>query len=90
MDLTGLKPVIAAEICHLASLDGDVSAREFSDAELTHLFHAFTWIMDDVREAILRRISSVKGETGRIRIGTAPMMEGGNYKTVNFSSISEL
>ena len=50
MDLTGLSPVVAAEICHLASLDGDISAKEFSDAELTHLFHAFNWIMDDIRE----------------------------------------
>ena len=30
MDLTGLSPVVAAEICHLASLDGDISAKEFS------------------------------------------------------------
>ena len=32
MDLTGLSPVATSEICHLASLDGDVSAKEFSEA----------------------------------------------------------
>ena len=91
MDLTGLSPVIAAEICHLASLDGDVSAKEFSDAELTHLFHAFTWIMDDVREGNFTPNIIYEGEKP-VEFASVPltMMEGGNYKTVNFSSISEL
>lgn len=91
MDLTGLSPVVAAEICHLASLDGDVSAKEFSDAELTHLFHAFTWIMDDVREGNFTPNIIYEGEKP-VEFASVPltMMEGGNYKTVNFSSISEL
>lgn len=91
MDLTGLSPVVAAEICHLASLDGDISAKEFSDAELTHLFHAFNWIMDDIREGNFTPNIIYEGEKP-IEFAAVPltMMEGGNYRTVKFDSISEL
>ena len=63
--------------------------KEFSDAELTHLFHAFTWIMDDVREGNFTPNIIYEGEKP-VEFASVPltMMEGGNYKTVNFSSIS--
>ncbi len=48
-NLTGLSPVIGTELCHLASLDGDRSANECNETELTHLYHMFSLIMDDIR-----------------------------------------
>ena len=91
MDLTGLSPVVAAEICHLASLDGDVSAKEFSDAELTHLYHALGWIMDDVRNGEFAPNIIYKGEKP-VEFSAVPltMMDGGDYRKVDYASISEL
>lgn len=48
--LTGISPIIGEEVCHLASIDGDHSANELSEAELVHLFHTFDRMMDDVRD----------------------------------------
>ncbi len=48
--LTGISPVIGTELCHLASIDGDLPASELSDAELTHLYRMFTLMMEDVRD----------------------------------------
>lgn len=91
MGLTGLSPVIAAEICHLASLDGDISAKEFSDAELTHLYHALGWIMDDIRVGNFTPTIIYKGDKP-VEFSSVPltMMDGGDYHKVEYSSISEL
>ncbi|MDO4329065.1 MAG: NFACT RNA binding domain-containing protein [Lachnospiraceae bacterium] len=48
--LTGISPIIGEEVCHLASIDGDLSANELSQVELIHLYHTFDRMMDDVRE----------------------------------------
>ncbi len=91
LDLTGLSPQVAAEICHLASLDGDISATEFSDAELTHLYHALGWIMDDVRGGTFSPNIIYKGEKP-VEFSAVPltMMDGGDYRKVEYASISEL
>ena len=49
-NLTGLSPIVALELCHLASIDADRSANELSAAELTHLSHTLALMMEDVRE----------------------------------------
>ncbi len=48
--LTGISPIIGEEICHLASIDGDISANALSDMELLHLYRTFQGMMADVRE----------------------------------------
>lgn len=91
LDLTGLSPVAAAQICHLASLDGDVSAKELSDAELTHLYHAFSWVMDDVRQGTFTP-NIVYQKEKPVEFASIPltMYSGGDYRSVSFSSISAL
>lgn len=46
---TGISPVIANEICHRASMDGDMSVDSLNADEKKHLFHNFFWMMDDVK-----------------------------------------
>lgn len=89
MDLTGLSPVVAAEICHLASLDGDVSAKDYDDLSLTHLYHAFTWIMDDVRQGSFSPNIIYQGEVP-VEFSSVPltMMEGGDYRRVDYPAVS--
>ena len=91
LDLTGLSPVAAAQICHLASLDGDISAKELSDAELTHLYHAFSWVMDDVRQGkFTPNIVYQKEKPAEFASIPLTMYEGGDYRSVSFPSISAL
>lgn len=89
--LTGLSPVVSAEICHLASLDGDISAKEYSDSELTHLYHALTWLMDDVREGHFTPNIIYEGERP-VEFASVPltMFEGNGYRTVHYDTVSQL
>lgn len=48
--LTGISPLVAEEICHLASLESDRNAADFSETEQIHLYHIFTGLMDDIKE----------------------------------------
>ena len=90
-DLTGLSPTVSAELCHLASLDGDISAKDFSDSELTHLYHAFTWIMDDVRQGnFTPNIIFQKEKPVEFASIPLSMFSGGDYRSVSFPSISAL
>ncbi len=47
--LTGISPVMGEELCHLASIDGDLSANGLSEAEGVHLYHTFARTMEDIR-----------------------------------------
>lgn len=91
MNLTGLSPVVSGEICHLAALDGDISAKEFSDTELIHLYHALTWVMEDVKEGNFTPTIVYEGDKP-VEFSSVPltMMDGGNYRMVRFGTISEL
>lgn len=46
---TGISPVIAAEICYRASIDGDMPIDSLSADGKKHLFNNFTWLMEDVK-----------------------------------------
>lgn len=46
---TGISPVIAAEICYRASVDGDMPVDSLDEYGKKHLFHNFTWMMEDVK-----------------------------------------
>lgn len=47
--LTGFSPLIANELCHRASLDGDQNAASLSEYEGIHLFHNISRFLDDVK-----------------------------------------
>lgn len=47
---TGISPVIASELCHRASVEGDRPACALSEEEKLHLYHHFSWLMEDIRE----------------------------------------
>lgn len=89
--LTGLSPVVSAEICHLASLDGDIPAKEYSDSELTHLYHALTWLMDDVRSGHFTPNIIYEGEHP-VEFASVPltMLEGNGYHAVRYDTVSQL
>ncbi len=46
---TGISPVIASELCYRAGLEGDRPACALSEDEKHHLYHHFSWLMEDIR-----------------------------------------
>ncbi|MCC8126628.1 MAG: NFACT family protein [Clostridiales bacterium] len=89
--LTGISPIMATELCHMASLDGDISANTYSATELTHLYHMFSLMMDDVRNARFTP-NIVYRDDEPEEYASLPLtcLAGESRRAVVFSSISEL
>lgn len=47
---TGISPVIASEICHRASIDGDMPVDSLDADGKKHLFNHFSWLMEDIKQ----------------------------------------
>ncbi len=89
--LTGISPIIGTELCHLASIDGDVPAGQLSGAELTHLYRMFSLMMEDVREG--RFTPNIVYENGvPVEFAAVPLtcFSSDRFQHKEFSSISRL
>lgn len=64
---------------------------EFSEGELTHLYHALNWVMDDVRKGNFSPSIIYKGEKP-VEFSSIPltMMDGGQYQKTAFDSVSQV
>lgn len=91
MKLTGLSPIVAEEICHISGIDSDMSANVLSDLELTHLYHMFLQIADDIRNGQFVPNIIYKGDVPE-EFASIPLscFSGEEYHSVPFSSISTL
>ena len=49
--LTGFSPLMASELCHRASIDGDMPTNSLNEDGKKHLYNHFTWLMEDVKNA---------------------------------------
>lgn len=47
--ITGFSPIIAEEICNLASIDSSINISELSEPEKLHLFGTITLLVDDIK-----------------------------------------
>lgn len=89
--LTGISPIIATELCHLAAIDPDHSANELSEPELLHLYRTCSHMMEDVADgAFVPNIVYYAGEP--VEFASLPLtcLTGEGYTAVTFSSISQL
>lgn len=91
MKLTGISPIVGTELCHLASIDGDVSANEMTEAELIHLYHMFSLMMDDVKSrSFTPNIIYYQNEPVEFSALPLTCFEGEKYQAVTYDSISTL
>ena len=91
LTLTGFSPLLGSELCHLASLEGDVSANELSEAELLHLYHTLSLMMEDVSKgAFTPNIIYRREEPAEYASLPLTIFHGEEYEARTFSSISEL
>ena len=89
--LTGLSPIMGTEICHLASIDGDLPASSLNDLEMTHLYHTFSLLMEDVKEGRFQP-NIIYRDGDPVEFSSLPLtcFEGGDYQAVACGSISAL
>lgn len=89
--LTGISPIIGTELCHLASIDGDRSANELSEAELCHLYHMLSLLMEDVKSGRFCPNIIYQGNEP-VDFSSVPLscFKGNGYKAKDFPTISSL
>lgn len=91
LKLTGISPIIGTELCHMASIDGDHSANELSELELTHLFRMFTFMMEDVTSGDFTPNVIYRGSEP-VEFASVPLtcFDSNDYTSKVFPSISQL
>lgn len=91
MKLTGLSPIMSHELCHLASIDGDISANALTELELLHLYRTFSIMMEDVKQGQFTPNIVYKGEEP-VEFASLPLTcyQGGGYEAKTFDSVSTL
>lgn len=89
--LTGISPIMAEEICHLASIDSDQSANELTETEMIHLHRTFSLVMEDVRDGHFSP-TIIYNADGPVEYGAFPLTcyEGAQYRMETIPSISNL
>lgn len=86
---TGTSPVIANEICHRASIDGDMPIDSLDADGKKHLFNNFRWMMEDVKNGAYQPNIIYKGKEP-IDFCCFHLSEYSDYSVQDFSSISEV
>ncbi len=86
---TGISPVVASELCFRAGIDGDRPSESLSEEEKGHLFHHFTWLMDDIREGNFCP-NLIKNGKEPIEFSAVGLTQYADYTALEYSSISEV
>ncbi len=89
--LTGISPVVGAELCHLASIDADLPASQLEEKELCHLYRRLSFMMEDIKNANFSP-NIVYRDTEPVEFASVPLtcLDGDGYTVRGFSSISPL
>ncbi len=86
---TGLSPVMAEEICSLASLDGRAGAAGLSDLEKAHLAGTFRRMMEDVKAGNFTPCIFYDKQIP-VEFSALPLSHLGACERRDFSSVSEI
>lgn len=87
--LTGISPLIANEICHRASIDGEASTSSLSEMEGLHLYKNFERLMADIKDnRFCPNIIYKNGDPVEFSSTTLTTYNSSEHK--EFESISEL
>ncbi len=85
--LTGISPLIAGEVCELASIAPDSPANVLSGAEALHLYKTFSYLMEDVRDCIFTP-NIVYREDEPIEFSSIKLSHYKDLNPVEYDSIS--
>lgn len=85
--LTGFSPLMASELCHRASIDGDMPTDSLNEDGKKHLYNHFTWLMEDVKTAAYQPNIVYNGKEP-IDFSCFALSQFEDYSTQTFDSIS--
>ena len=87
--LTGISPIIAEELCFLASLDADVPAENLDENGRLHLLRTFRYLMEDVQEG--RFCPNIRYRAKEpVEFASVPLTCLGSLEEKRFDNISEV
>ncbi len=87
--LTGFSPLLASELCHRASIDGDMPTDSLNENGKKHLYNHFTWLMEDVTSTNYQPNIVYNGKEP-IAFSCFALTQFQDYEAKNFTSISEV
>lgn len=94
---TGISSQMAAEICCRASVDPELPASALSPDALLHLYHNFSWIMEDIRTESFQPVMILRGNVPvdfsaiplrQYEPGMAGSASPDGYTSISYSSVS--
>lgn len=86
---TGISPVTAEEICHLAGLDSAIPAKEYSEDILFHLYTQFTIYLSTIKEGRFTPAIYYDGREPK-EFAALPLTHFDMYECREYTSISEV
>lgn len=86
---TGISPVVAEEICHIAGVDSSIPPKDLSEDVLLHLYKQFTLFFHDVAEGKFIPCIYYNGSEPK-EFAAVPLSHLGAYDCKKFESISDL
>ena len=86
---TGISPVTAEEICHLAGLDSAIPAKEYSEDILFHLYTQFTIYLSTIKEGRFTPAIYYDGREPK-EFAALPLTHFDMYECREYASISEV
>lgn len=86
---TGISPVVSEEICYLSGIETRMSASEFSEDLLIHLFRQFRYYMDDVKAGNFSPVIYAENGTPK-EFGALPLSHFDSCDHTEFPSVSQV
>lgn len=86
---TGISPVAAEDICHLAGIDSEPTAANMSEDMLTHLYRQFTYYMERVLDKQFQPVIYYKDNTP-VEFSAFPLSHYEKYTRQEYRSISKV
>ena len=87
---TGISPVIAEELCHRAGLDSERSALAVSEMEQIHLYHIFSLLIEEVKEAAFSPRIYAKADGEPVEFSALDLSMYHDVRAAQFDTISEV
>lgn len=85
--LTGFSPLLASELCHRASIDGDMPTDSLNEDGKKHLYNHFSWLMEDVASAAYQPNIVYNGKEP-VDFSCFELTQFADYDAKSFASIS--
>lgn len=86
---TGVSPVVAEEICHIAGIDSSVTPKELSDDMIMHLYKQFEIYFEKVSLSDFEPVVYFSGNEPK-EFAVLPLSHFNNYVPKHYESISKL